>query len=107
MVKRWVDKVIDISGISDRMIVIKVLVQGIVISIISVYATQCGLDDIQKGDFYDCLVNAIRKLGEKEFLVIARYLNGHVGSNPQKQEDQHESYCCGVRNKKVEKILES
>ena len=48
------------------MIVMKVLFQGIIISLISRYAPQCGLDDSQKDDFYDSLINVVRKLGEKE-----------------------------------------
>ena len=37
--------VIDISKINDRITVIKGLMQGFIISLISVYAPQCGLDD--------------------------------------------------------------
>ena len=48
------------------MIVIKVLVQGIIIWAISVYVPQCGLDDSQKEDLFDSLINVIRKLEEKE-----------------------------------------
>ena len=35
MAKKWVDKVINISRVSDRMIVNKVFVQGIIFSLIS------------------------------------------------------------------------
>ena len=48
MEKKWVDKAINISRVS---IVNKVFVQRIIISLISdltVYAAQCGLDDSQK-----------------------------------------------------------
>ena len=68
MTKKWVDKVINISRVSDRMIVNKVFAQKIIISLISdltVYAPQCGLDYSQKDDFYDSLINVVRKLGEK------------------------------------------
>ena len=44
MAKKWVDKFTNRSKLSDRMVVIKVLVQWIVISVISVYAPQCGFD---------------------------------------------------------------
>ena len=67
LAKKWVDKVTNISRVSDKMIANKVFVQRIIISLISdltVYAPQCGLDS-QKDDFYDSLINFIRKLGEK------------------------------------------
>ena len=58
------------------MIVINVLVHGIIISVISVYVPQCGLDDREKNDSYDSLANVIRKLGGIK-LVITREFNGH------------------------------
>ena len=68
MAKKWVDKVTNVSRVSDKMIVNKVLVQRIIISLISdltVYVPQYGLDDSQKDDFYDSLINVVKKLGEK------------------------------------------
>ena len=46
MSEKWVDKVTNISKVNGRMVVGKVLVQGI-ISLISVYALQYGLDHSQ------------------------------------------------------------
>ena len=68
LAKKWAEKVINIIRVSDRMIVNKVFVQWVIISLISdltVYAPQCGLDYSQKDDFYDSLINVVRKLGEK------------------------------------------
>ena len=68
LTQKWVDKVINISRVSDRMIVNKVFVQRIIFSLISdlkVYAPQCGLYYSQKDDFFDSLINVVRKLGEK------------------------------------------
>lgn len=53
-------KIIDITSVSD-----KVLAQGIIILVISVYAPHCSLGDNQKYDFYNSLINVVRKLGEK------------------------------------------
>ena len=63
----------------DRMI-IRVLVQGIIISVITVHVAQYDLYESQEENFYDSLVN-VRKIGEKEIIVIAGGLNGHVGNN--------------------------
>lgn len=76
LAEKWVDKDTDMIRVSDRMIVIKWLVQGIIISVISVYAQQCGLDNSRKDDFYDTLINIARKFEEKEIVIIARYFNG-------------------------------
>lgn len=53
------------------MTVIKVLVQEIIISLISFYVPQCGLDGSQKDDFHDSLVNDVKQLEEREIVVIA------------------------------------
>ena len=45
LVQKWVDKVTNISRVSDRMIVINVLVQENFISDISVYALKYDLDN--------------------------------------------------------------
>ena len=50
------------------MIANKIFVQRIIISLIydlMAYTPQCGLDHNYKDDFYDSLIKAVRKLGEK------------------------------------------
>ena len=77
MEKKWVDKVINISRVS---IVNKVFVQRIIISLISdltVYAAQRGLDDSQKDDTYGIFINAVRTLRQKYILVIAGDFTGY------------------------------
>ena len=73
------------------MIVIKVLVQTIIISIISAYDPQPGLNDSQKNPFYDSLINVVRNLWKKETEVIADGLSGDLGSNAD-FENQHGRY---------------
>ena len=50
LAKKWVDRIINMSKVRDRIIVIRVLVQR-VISVILVCAPQCSLDDCQKNNF--------------------------------------------------------
>ena len=57
--------------------------QGVFILVISIYALQCGLDYSQKDEFYGSLINVVGKLGEKETVVKAGDLNGHIGINPE------------------------
>ena len=63
--------------------IVKMLVQRIIISVISVYAPQCGLDKSQKDGFYDSLIRDVGKLGEEEIVIITGDFNGHVDSNPE------------------------
>ena len=92
------------SRVSDRMIGIWVLVQGIIISVVSVYAPQYAVDDSQLYFPYDSLISVIRKLSEKEMIFLSGNFNGHE-INSEDFEDQHVSYSYGVSSKEGEKIL--
>lgn len=85
------------------MICMKVLIQGIISSVFSFYAPQTGLDDRQKDEFCDSLINVARKLGEKEIVVIVEDVNGHIVSNPEDYEGPH-GY--RVKNNEGDTILE-
>ena len=74
---------------------------------ILVYAPKSGLCDSQQDEFYDSLINVVRKSGEKEIVVTAEDFNiHHNGSNSENHEVQHEGYDYGIRNKEGEKIHE-
>ena len=68
---------------------------------ISIYAPRCGLRDSQKNDFNVSLMKEsmkkiwFRKLKENEILAIVGNFHGHVASNPEDFEGQHDSYGYG------------
>ena len=72
MGKKQVDKVIDTNKVHDRMNVIKLLVQMIIVSVISGYAPKFSLYGCQKDNFYDRLINVddVKKHGGRMMLVI-------------------------------------
>ena len=88
------------------MIVLKVLVYGIFILMISVDASLCGLNDSQRDHLYGSLICFVRKLGEKETVVISGHFNGPVRSIAKNYETQQGDYGDEVRNKEGESILE-
>ena len=99
---KWAQKVIDANRINDRMIAIKVFVQGI--AVIAVWAL-CVSRDSQKDHFYNTLINIVRTLGKKEIVAIARVSNCHFESNAEDYGDQNEGYGCRVTLRKSERIL--
>lgn len=92
MLDKRVDKVIDISMASNRMIAIKVLVQRIVILVISVYSLQYSLSDRYKDSFDDSFINVIIKLLQRKLAVIAGDFNGLVKSNAEDYEEKLEGH---------------
>ena len=54
------------------------MVQENFISGISVYALKYGLDDDQKGNFYDSLISVVTKFWKKEIVFSAGDFLGHA-----------------------------
>ena len=96
--KKWVDKVYDIKQVSDRITLIKLLVEDAVLTILSVYAPQTGLEESTKDVFYDCLQNVISKLPDEEIAIPCGDWNGHIGRETAGYEVVHGSYGYGQCN---------
>ena len=71
---------------------------------ISVYTIQCGLDDIQKDNFYDSLIIVLWKSAEKEMVIIGDF-KGHIERTAEVSEGKHGCYGYIVKKKEREKIL--
>ena len=71
---KWVDRIIDVSRLSNGIIVNKVLVHTIFISVISVYAHNMVYMMARKMISMTSLISVVRKLREKEIAVIGNTL---------------------------------
>ena len=91
LAEKWVYKIFDISWVSDRVILIKALVQGIIVSAMSVYDQHCGFHSSSKNYFYDSLISGTSKFREKESVVKTGDFNGNIGGSAEDYEVQHES----------------
>ena len=53
LAEKWVNKVYDIKRVPDRIMLIKLLLEEAVLTVLSVYAPQTGLEESTKDAFYD------------------------------------------------------
>ena len=53
--KKWIEKVFEIKLVSNRIIMVKIIVNQRVLCLLTVYSPQCGLSDSVKDLFYDQL----------------------------------------------------
>ena len=53
--EKWIEKVYEVKGVSDLIILVKIIVGQLVLFLPSVYTPQCGLSDSVKDLFYDQL----------------------------------------------------
>ena len=55
LLEEWIEKVFDINMVLDHIMMIKLAIDNKIITVLSCYAPQVGLDDIIKDTFYDNL----------------------------------------------------
>ena len=55
LAEKWIQKVFEVKRVSDRIILIKLVVGLRVLNVLSIYAPQSGLSDNDKDNFYDQL----------------------------------------------------
>ena len=77
--EEWIEKVFEIQRVSDRIILVKLIVGQCVVTFLSVYAPQSGLSDEVKDLYFDQLRDVTAKIPASEFLIPCADWNGHVG----------------------------
>ena len=103
---RWIEKVIDVNRVNDRIMLVKLLLGKVTVVIVSVYAPQQGLPDGEKDRFYEELLLTLSAIGSNEIIMLCGDLNGHVGRAISGYANVHGGYGFGVRNAEGERILE-
>ena len=94
--KKWIEKLFEGKRVSDRIILVKIIVSKRVLSLLSVYTSQCGLSD-SVNLFYDQLRAVTTMIPASEFLIPCGDWNGHVGSTGSGYKEVHGGYGCGKR----------
>jgi hypothetical protein len=102
----WVDKVLEVKRINERIIVLRVRVGDSVLNLVSVYAPQTGRRMEEKEEFFISLGDALSGVEASERLVVCGDLNGHVGSVKEGFDGVHGGFGYGARNIEGEMLLE-
>ncbi|GKC01325.1 ubiquinol oxidase, mitochondrial-like protein, partial [Tanacetum coccineum] len=101
------DKVVEVSRISDRIMMVRLVIEEETISVISAYAPQVGLGEAEKKSFWDSLDDLVRECSmTQQQLIIAGDLNGHIGAEADGFSSVHGGFGYGVRNEEGRTILE-
>ena len=79
VVKKRTEKVFEVQRVSDRIILVKLIVGQLVVTFLSVYAPQSDLTDEVKELFFDQLGVVNARIPGSKFLILCRDWNCYVG----------------------------
>ena len=77
--KEHVDRVVELWRLTDRIICLKMELNGVMLNVISAYAPQVGCIREEKKTFWLDLDETVEKIPRNERIVVGADLNGHVG----------------------------
>ncbi|XP_021835669.1 uncharacterized protein [Spinacia oleracea] len=104
--REYIDDVVDVSRKSDRIMSIKLVIGDEVVTIVSAYAPQAGLDTSTRQKFWEGLEEVVQCVPRSEKLITGGDLNGHVGSSRDGFESIHCDFGYGERNEAGNAILD-
>lgn len=81
LAEKWVDKVIKVARVCERIIKMR-LIGKLTVTFISAYAPQFGLTDDQKDQFYEVLLQTISTTNDKDLVIVDGDFIGHVEQHP-------------------------
>ena len=79
LAEKRVKTIFDVKHVSDRIMLIKLVVGKSIVTVLLVYVSQAGLDDCVKDLFYENLQWTLTKISASEILFVFGDFNGHIG----------------------------
>ena len=87
--EKWVENVVEVKRLSERLMLIRVSVGTNILNVISGYAPQVGRSTVEKEEFLLSLSKMVDEIGQEEFVMIGGDMNGHVGGKVDGYEGVH------------------
>ncbi|KAK3537919.1 hypothetical protein QTP70_024578 [Hemibagrus guttatus] len=98
--EEFVRNVLEVKSVSDRVISLKVEIEGVMLNVVSGYAPQVGCGLEEKERFWSELDEVMESIPTGERVVIGADFNGHVGEGNTGDEEVMGKF--GVRERNLE-----
>ncbi|XP_057530041.1 uncharacterized protein LOC130808607 [Amaranthus tricolor] len=99
-------QLVEVRRCNDRIMLVRILVGEEIISIVSAYGPQVGLDEQVKYKFWGNLGELMRTIPEDEKVFLGGDFNRHIGRDAGNYNSIHEGFDLGARNENGENLLE-
>ena len=106
LAEKWVEKVFEVKRITDRILMLKLIIGKQIYTFVALYAPQVGLPAAEKDSFYYQLQSAVMGISDSEKVFFLGDWNGHVGAAADGFEIVHGGHGFGNRNSEGERILD-
>ena len=104
--KELVDRVVELWRVSERIICLKMELDGVMLNVISAYAPQVGCIREEKETFWLDLDETVKKIPRNERIVVGADLNGHVGEGNNGDEECMGRHGLGKRNNEGQAVVD-
>ena len=98
------ESVLEVKRMSDRLMAMKLKVNGSILNIVSAYAPQVNNSMEEKNDFWEDLDGLIESISKEERIVLGADLN--VGEGNIGDEEIMGRYSAGTRNKEGSMVVD-
>ena len=104
--EEFIDKVVEVTRVSERLMMVKLIVGKCLMNVVAAYALQTGRSQEEKDNFWEAVWKLIEGIKKTERIMLGGDLNGHVGKESDGYEGVHGGQGYGMRNAEGERILE-
>ena len=100
------ENVLEVKRVSDRLMAMKLEVNGSILNIVSAYAPQVNNSMEEKNDFWGDLDGLIESISTEERIVLCANLNGHLGKGNIGNEEIMVRYGAKTINKEGSMVVD-
>ncbi|KAK3557500.1 hypothetical protein QTP70_028305, partial [Hemibagrus guttatus] len=104
--EEFVRNVLEVKGVSDRVMSLKLEIEGVMLNVISGYAPQVGCELEEKERFWSELDEVMESIPMGERVVIGVDFNGHVGEGNRGVEEVMGKFGVKERNLEVQMVVD-
>ncbi|KAG2470516.1 CFDP2 protein, partial [Polypterus senegalus] len=104
--EQYVKSVLEVKRVSDRVMIMKLEIEGVIMNVGRVYAAQVGYVMDENDDFWSELNEVMNSVPKRQKLVIGADFNGHVGEGKRGDEEVMGRYGVKERNEEGKMIVD-